>query len=266
MKRRAATLIRRVPELREAIPAHGIAAGILAPSTRSVALMYGSVSPDIDMADAVTLAEIIVRNRRDAAPAIVDGLARELQDFPLVISMPWDSGYGLAQQIRDRFVDPQIDEPLDIDALLDRLEITAEETDLHDPDVRGVSVAGEHSRPVIVVNQSSGFNQSLGGKRFTIAHELCHLLVDRARGGELAIASGVWAPREIERRANSFGAMLLMPIRTLEARIPGPTITYAQLIEIANHFQTTPLATSSHLVNLGLIKRSNFEALTAHQL
>jgi hypothetical protein len=37
------------------------------------------------------------------------------------------------------------------------------------------------------------------------------MLFDRGYGARLAIASGPWAPRDVEARANAFGAMLLMP-------------------------------------------------------
>ena len=46
-------------------------------------------------------------------------------------------------------------------------------------------------------------------RRFTLAHELCHLIHDRGYGARLAIASGPWAPADVEQRANAFAAMLL---------------------------------------------------------
>jgi Zn-dependent peptidase ImmA (M78 family) len=266
MKRRTTALLRRVPTLVELMPATSIAGGILTPSTRSVSLMYGSVSPDIGIADAVALADIVVRHhRRNAGRAQIDELAREFADFPVSVTLPWESGYALADEVRSRFVDSPPTEALDLNALAERLGIEVEGARLHDPDVRGVGIAGDDFASVIVVSESSGFNQSQGGRRFSIAHELCHLIVDRIRGGELGIASGPWAPREIERRANAFAAMLLMPIRGLENTIPSHVLTYAQLFELAARFETTPLATSSHLVNLGLIPRSNFESLVFHQ-
>jgi len=45
----------------------------------------------------------------------------------------------------------------------------------------------------------------------TLAHELCHLLVDRGSATELMVVSTPWAPPEIERRANAFAAELLLP-------------------------------------------------------
>ena len=49
------------------------------------------------------------------------------------------------------------------------------------------------------------------GYRFTVAHEVCHLLFDRDVGCRLAIANGPWDPQDVEQCADSFTAMLLMP-------------------------------------------------------
>jgi Zn-dependent peptidase ImmA (M78 family) len=264
MKRRTTTLLRRVPRLAELVPAVSVAGGILTPSTRSVSLMYGSVSPDIDMADAVALGEIAVGHHRHAGQSLADELAREFEGLP-ISSQPWKSGYALADEIRERFVESPAEEALDLNNLVTRLGIQVEEARLHDPDVRGVALAGDEFEPVIVLSRSSGFNQSEGGRRFSVAHELCHLIVDRIRGGELGIVSGSWAPREIEQRANAFAAMLLMPIRGLESRVPSRGLTYEQLCAITTRFQTTPLATSWHLRNLGLISPGNFELLISRQ-
>lgn len=63
----------------------------------------------------------------------------------------------------------------------------------------------------ILVNLRNSANAHTFGRRFTLAHEFCHLLFDRDVGAHLAIASGPWAPHDVERRANAFAAMFLMP-------------------------------------------------------
>ena len=50
-------------------------------------------------------------------------------------------------------------------------------------------------------------------QRFTLAHELCHMLHDRSYGARLAIASGPWAPWGIEKRANALLAGAGVPMR-----------------------------------------------------
>jgi Zn-dependent peptidase ImmA (M78 family) len=97
-----------------------------------------------------------------------------------------------------------------------------------------------------------------------LAHELCHLLYDRSYGWQLAIASGPWAPRDLERRANAFAAMLLMPkqlvarvVRSLTVRLD----TLAAVRQVATALRTSPTATIEHLGNLGLLDEADRERI-----
>ena len=72
-------------------------------------------------------------------------------------------------------------------------------------------------RAAIVVNVA-GKNQNKLVARFSIAHELCHLLFDRPAAGSLGIACHT-DPRhalEGETRANAFAMRLLLPERELQ--------------------------------------------------
>ncbi len=95
--------------------------------------------------------------------------------------------------------------------MLQRLDVEATKIDLSDEDVRAVSVFGPTQRPHIFCNRRTRWGGSMEVERFTLAHELCHLLLDREYGDELAVATGPWAPPEIEQRANAFAAAFLMP-------------------------------------------------------
>jgi hypothetical protein len=55
------------------------------------------------------------------------------------------------------------------------------------------------------------------------AADECHLLVDRERAVSLAIASGPWAPHDLEQRANAFAAAFLMPSELVGERGRGST-------------------------------------------
>lgn len=61
------------------------------------------------------------------------------------------------------------------------------------------------------------------GERMVLAHELCHLLIDRHQARPLKILSGPWAPPLLERRANAFAAELLLPTAALRAALKGST-------------------------------------------
>jgi Zn-dependent peptidase ImmA (M78 family) len=91
------------------------------------------------------------------------------------------------------------------------MDIALSDIKLSDAELRAVSVFGPTQRPHIFLNNKTRWAQSPGAKRFTLAHELCHLILDREYGDELAIASGPWAPLAIEQRAKAFAAAFLMP-------------------------------------------------------
>jgi Zn-dependent peptidase ImmA (M78 family) len=130
--------------------------------------------------------------------------------------LPWEQGYDLADRVREAM--PAWDSAAGgIDQEVSGLGITIDTIELTDPRIRGVSVAGPQHRPAILVNTSHPRNESPEGTRFTLAHELCHLIVDRHVGRKLAVASGPWAPLEIEQRANAFAAYFLMPPDQVQA-------------------------------------------------
>lgn len=53
------------------------------------------------------------------------------------------------------------------------------ETTLDTDPIRGVALAGEQMTPTIIVDLTSPDNTYEEGRRFSIAHELCHVLVNR---------------------------------------------------------------------------------------
>ena len=107
-------------------------------------------------------------------------------------------------------------------------------------------------------------NGHKAGRRFTLAHELCHLLFDREQGRALAVASGPWAPRAIEQRANAFAAMLLMPAslvkRTL-AELEVAVATKEGVNTVAERLGASRHAVLNHLANLGFVDETDRQRL-----
>ena len=106
------------------------------------------------------------------------------------------------------------------------------------------------------------------GLRFTLAHELCHLLFDRSVGQRLAVASGPWAPPSLEQRANAFAAMLLMPtkvVRSVVADMNEPIATEQGVLSVASRLHTGFLSTLRHLRNLGFVDDSSMQRIEAER-
>jgi len=233
------------------------------PGNCHAALMFGCVSPTIRRADAMVLARSVL-----AAYAVGsenDTLRSMVRDEPVRTGADsaWTDGYQLALDAH-----AALDIPfspscrVDIDGVLQRLGVAVRPVDLADETIRAVSIASEEHLPTILLNRVA--NESEQRRRFTLAHELCHLLHDRSFGWRLAIASGPWAPRELERRANAFAAMFLMPPGAVQAAIASQTLGLASpewLAQVAEDLGTSQAATREHLYNVGVLDETQRAAL-----
>ena len=221
------------------------------------ALMFGSLAPTVRKSDVVELANAMVElHEPQTTPRKIDELRRcvpSAQPAPA-----WHQAYELAEELheelRPEFNESNVD--VDIEEILERLGVTTLDRDLSDQSIRGVAIAGAQHRPGVLVNAGHRANQHPVGRRFTLAHELCHLLFDGDVGAPLAVASGPWAPRDVERRANAFAAMFLMPhrlVRRAVSMLPGPVTSRNDVFTVANRLRTGFPATLWHLSNLGYV-------------
>lgn len=221
------------------------------------ALMFGSVAPTIDAADAMALAEKLIDLY------LPDSESGELRDLvrPEIIEYTrkprYIQGYKLAEEVLENLSLPRgSDEWVDVRAIYAQLGISVSDLRLNDLGIRAVSVAGPDHRPSTLLNPNHATYQWEAGQRFTLAHELCHILFDRGYGARLAIASGPWAPSDIEARANAFAAMLLMPtelVRRMVRYLSKQVNSVAGVQEMASKLRTSFKATLEHLKNLNFL-------------
>ena len=231
------------------------------------ALMFGSSAPNIAKSDALALAKIMV------------GLSGSDQKSPLAElcrsvavnadTKPWRQGYDLATEFHDALgsTSPQANS-VEVEEILLDLGVEVLEANLEDDSVRGVAIAGPRHRPGMAWNANCPFNQSHQGRRFTLAHELCHLLFDRNAGRRLAIVSGPWAPLAVEQRANAFAAMFLMPpllVKRAVSQMEMPVNTAAAVGSIASVLRTGFEATLRHLQNLAFVDDFQAERIRTEQ-
>lgn len=229
------------------------------------ALMFGSLAPDIRENDVLGLARIMVDlYSPEGGPALMEEICRAT---PIEGRAPhaWLQGYELAEDLHEHFQEEFVEnESVAIERMVEKLGIRVEERELSDDRVRGVAIAGPKHRPGIVVNMGHQANMHSLGKRFTLAHELCHLLFDREAGRRLAVASGPWAPRDVERRANAFAAMLLMPtslVSRVVSDLNEPLPTREGIREAAARLGAGRPAVLRHLTNLGFIDETDLQRI-----
>ena len=232
------------------------------------ALMFGTMAPNVTRSDVMVLAESLLRlTSPDGDP---EPMARRCRAEPIGDSPnpPWQQGYALAEELHDDLDGCMDGEPVDVVAILQRLEVDVADARLSDESIRGVAVAGPRHRSGIVWNRNNHFNADARGRRFTLAHELCHLLFDRSAGQRLAVASGPWALPSLEQRANAFAAMLLMPIeavRTVVAGLNEPIASRQGVESAADRMETGFSATLWHLRNLGFVDDSSVQRIEAER-
>jgi Zn-dependent peptidase ImmA (M78 family) len=219
----------------------------------SASLLFGALAPVVSERDVRTLAEVLLARyaAEQAESATLEALTAQ---EPLRTSyMPWEQGYELAELLHEDLA--LSGDWVDIEGLVSTLGITTMRRHLDDPAVRACSFVGPRHRPTIVLNDGSRF-ATPQATRFTLAHELCHILFDRASGRRLAIASGPWAPRGIEQRANAFAAMFLMPpnlVAEAVADLPEPLTDPHGVRLVARRLRVSARAAAEHLYNLTLM-------------
>ena len=221
------------------------------------ALMFGSRAPDLTTPDVKELAWATVnlydtQSESEKMHAICRSAPIEEST-----SHPRDQGYDLAEEVHERIENDFCEGGfVDVEGIIKAHGIHIGNLTLSDTHVRGVAIAGPQHKPGVFVNEGYAANAAEVGRRFTLAHEFCHLLFDQGQGQALAVASGPWAPRAIEQRANAFAAMLLMPTFLLKQMLSGLTVPITMkgdVDDLAKYLLVGRLPLLRHLANLGFM-------------
>jgi Zn-dependent peptidase ImmA (M78 family) len=219
----------------------------------SAVLMFGGLNVSIGESDAETLLRFLARHR-GSEPR--NDLGRLVQSQGLTnVTKPYIQGYELALDAREALGIGYKQLYVDVESIVLRLGITVLRQALETGGVRGVAVAGEGFLPAILINTSSVYNDTKQGERFTLAHELCHILYDRTRARRLSHISGPWAAAPVEKRANAFAAMFLAATPALRNvwRIGNSMVDKESLGKLSDNVGVSRRALLGHLYNLDLI-------------
>jgi Zn-dependent peptidase ImmA (M78 family) len=107
----------------------------------------------------------------------------------------------------------------------------------------GLTFGDQYRAPTIVLN-AEGKNENPLVRRFSLAHELCHVLLDWNRAEPLALLSGYLTESglERERRANAFAIRLLCPEKVMDSvRTMGPREAAEALVAYGLPYAATRL-------------------------
>jgi len=237
--------------------------GQLVLSGAKVALLFGSASPTLTEADVATLTALSVHRSRQPA-TLPSELGLPVDDYARLT--PGEEGSDWGEEVYGQFVAGKYDDEqfVDIERWLADWQVDTREIQLEDRKLRGVSLIDVSGRATIALNQLFERGSSGGTRRFTLAHELAHLLLDRDQGLGLAITSGPWAPRSVEQRANAFAAALLMPRPLLSSAITksgGHPSDFETSQAIASTLQVSIGSLADRLYNLNFVSRDEADLL-----
>ena len=178
------------------------------------------------------------KNRRWTSAA-----ARRLMDAAGVSGVDVDRALDkIATKLLDGITCP----PTDLDALLDRLNVSRVEADAE----MMVTGALKKEEAGFVIQVFPGL--STGRRRFTIAHELGHAFMETT--GPRAPRSGA----ELEEICDRFAAEILMPRRTFVESV-GPSPDISTVLEVAREFRTSHAAAFRRVYDLYGMKCCEYE-------
>jgi len=221
--------------------------------------MFGDLSPNISVDAAGVLLAEYFKARTQAGDS--DNLAEIVSDIPAwSTSSPWPGGYARALDVLAA-VDPAPKAPLtQIEHMLQALGITVRDLRLGRQGPRGIALAGQGLQATILINMDHVQN-SFTGRRFTMAHEFCHILFDRSSARPLTHSSTPWASPSVEQRANAFAVMLLMPPKRARLPIADEGELKDKVNRLATKMKVSRSALRQHLANINQIQPDELDTL-----
>jgi len=171
----------------------------------AVARMTGHAVAPASMAKLLSW----VRNLPGGDRTKLDALSKQAGKT-IKSEQPFDQGCELAHGYRQVQLGLDENGKVDPEHELARLGVKIEAIEF-ESHLDAVSVWGEKRGPVVMTNPKGRHSQNEAGRRATLAHELCHLLIDRNGALPFAEVMGGRLPKAIEARARAFAAELLLP-------------------------------------------------------
>lgn len=157
---------------------------------------------------------------------------QELQENGL--ERAYEQGVEIARLFRTR-LGKSFNSRIEPEEILSEWKVEVTDMRLSARHLDAVCTWGPKHGPAILVNKS-GVHSRFGGRRATLAHEIGHLLMDRAGALPLGEVLGGSVPHRVEQRARAFAAELLMPQAAAIPAIQGSQDIEETVRELGNAF------------------------------
>jgi Zn-dependent peptidase ImmA (M78 family) len=144
--------------------------------------------------------------------------------------------------------------------------VRVDEVKLQTDRIDAVACWGPNHGPLVVLNPQGTHAKNEAGRRATLAHELCHLLIDRHEALPLAEAAGGQVAPDLEARARAFAAEFLAPrSASFERWSRGVGSLEARLKSLCRHFGVSAQLAAWQLLNSGRLLTEPEQAFLERQ-
>ncbi|MFZ3140233.1 ImmA/IrrE family metallo-endopeptidase [Polaromonas sp.] len=157
-----------------------------------------------------------------------------------------ESGYHLAQWVREQ-LRVGLQRYVDIEAVLASFNVEVTSLRFDSSHIEAIAFWGLHG-PCIMLNDDRA-HDSHERKRMTLAHEFCHLLVDRKNALPAAEVLGGAVDQYVERRANAFAAELLLPRESVEQEAKAGNLRLSDLLLMRQKFGVSKTVACAQIYN-----------------
>ncbi|NLG90378.1 MAG: ImmA/IrrE family metallo-endopeptidase [Acetobacter sp.] len=217
----------------------------------AAARMMGSLAPDqmlevLAALDSVTFAPL-ERQLLDVSTRALAAYEKYSSDMAQY-KRPVQLGYYLANWLRaDAKLNDQT--PGDPGDLLEKWNVRIHDVHWATNKIDAIACWQKHSQPTVFLNRNGIHSQSLGGRRASLAHEICHILVDRNLYFPVVEVLGGILPKTVEQIARGFQAEFLLP-RNTARNIVGRFANISEAIdEITNSFGVSQQLAANQILN-----------------
>lgn len=153
------------------------------------------------------------KNRTEELDELASAFASQFSES----GKPYDQGYLAAGWLREKL---GLKESARVNPaeLLQAWGIEIRQLDMPGSKLDALACWGKHHGPAILINKSEASTPAhVHGENTTLAHEICHLLMDRSGALPVAEVLNGNTPERLEKRARAFAAEFLLPRATAAA-------------------------------------------------
>lgn len=190
---------------------------------------------------------------------ILDQLTQELKQEFKEVGELYDQGYWAANWLRRR-LNKSPNEPIQLVELLKSWQVKLQDFKLENSGLDALACWGKKHGPAILINQvleSSASHRF--GENSTLAHEICHLLLDRSDTLPVAEVLNGNTPERLEKRARAFAAELLLPRATAAQAIKNAANLEVVVSELSNTFKVSEKLVSLQIKNSSIYNQLSQE-------